>query len=306
MSILKKRILLVSDMHYTTELTYSDLKKIYPDSNTSAAAGRTFGMTQREKVEKIYEDIIRENGRKPLDAVLVLGDLSVDDYDFRNLPINYCMQFKKECLDRLPCDYYVLPGNHDSYPNDEWRNIFGTDREFVCEVGDAVFIMADTFCGYPAKAASGAGLTMMNEEFIMACLEKFRGRKIFICAHHIDARSEGNPTLSPALRDIIKENEDIVFLFRGHTHHSEVIDLGTAFGGKRLVDIGGYGYCGIKMDYGWEFNIYDFKWAWGYQVLEIYDDKILTYHVTTDNTYNAKNGVFEVSESVSDTVEYLI
>ena len=304
MSVLKKRILLVSDIHYTTELVHSELKKLYPDSNTSAAAGKTFGKTQREKVEKVYEDIIRENECAPLDAVLVLGDLSVDDYDFRNLPVNYCMQFKKECLDRLPCGYYVLPGNHDSYPNDEWRKIFDTDREFVCEVGDAVFIMADTFCGNPAKTASGASLTMMNEEFIEACLEKYRGRKIFICAHHIDARADGNPTVSVALRDIIKDNGDIVFLFRGHTHHNEVIDLGAAFGDKKLVDIGGYGYCGIEMDYGWEFNIYDYKWAWGYQMLEIYDDKILTYHVKTDNIYNAKNGFFEVSRAVLGAVEY--
>ena len=275
MSALKKRILLVSDMHYTTELTYSELKKKYPDSNTSAAAGRTFGMTQREKVEKIYEDIIRENERKQLDAVLVLGDLSIDDYDFRNLPINYCMQFRKECLDRLPCNYYVLPGNHDSYPNDDWHRIFGTDREFVCEIGDSVFIMADTFGDCPAKSASGANLTMMNKNFIATCLEKYRGRKIFICAHHIDTHTVGNPTISTDIRDIIKANENIVFLFRGHTHHSEVINLGKAFGDKRLIDIGGYGYSGIEMDYGWEFNIYDDKWAWGYQVLEIYDDKAI-------------------------------
>ena len=61
MSIIKKRILLVSDIHYTTELVYSELKKLYPDSNTSAAAGKTFGKTQREKGEKVeLEEVLKD------------------------------------------------------------------------------------------------------------------------------------------------------------------------------------------------------------------------------------------------------
>ena len=103
---MKKRILLVSDMHYTTDIT--------PDKNTDAsvsvslAAGDAFGFTQSRKIEKILRDITEENAREKLDMVLVLGDLSIDDYSFRNLPENYCKKFKEDCMDKLPCPSYAL------------------------------------------------------------------------------------------------------------------------------------------------------------------------------------------------------
>jgi DNA repair exonuclease SbcCD nuclease subunit len=30
------------------------------------------------------------------------------------------MKFKEECMDRLPCPAYAIPGNHDSYSDSEW------------------------------------------------------------------------------------------------------------------------------------------------------------------------------------------
>lgn len=294
MSELKQRFMLISDMHYTTDLSASELKKTHPESNASAATGTAFGKTQREKIEKVYTDIIRENERCALDALLVLGDLSIDDYDFRRLPINYCEQFKRDCLDRLPCKYHVIPGNHDSYPNEIWRKVFGTDREFAAETGGSVFIMMDTFNSIPAANASGSALTVMNEDFLAECLEKYKGKRIFICAHYV----EPTKNVTESVQNLIKDSKDVVFLFRGHTHVKNVIAMGDVFGGKTLVDIGGYGYCGMKIDNRYEFNIFDEKWAWGYQILEIYDDKIVTYHVTTDNHYHAVNGDFDVQETI--------
>ena len=96
MSKLKQRFLLVSDMHYTVDESAAELELIYPDAKASAATGTAFGKTQGEKVQKIYDDIMEENRRSPLDAVLVLGDLSIDDYDYRNLPWNFCKKFKEE------------------------------------------------------------------------------------------------------------------------------------------------------------------------------------------------------------------
>lgn len=300
MSELKQKFLLVSDMHYTTEETAVELKLIYPEAKTSPAAGNAFGRNQREKVEKIYEDIMEEIRRGAIDAVIVLGDLSIDDYDFRNLPLNYCKKFKEDCLDRLPCPSYALPGNHDSYTNDLWREVFGYNRQYVVQFGDTVFIMADTFADVPGHGAAGSAHTLLDETFLLECLEKYKGKKIFLCAHHFNA----DRTFAESTKQIIKENEDIVCLFRGHVHINDVIELGEAFGGKQLIDIGGYGYSGRKVDNKWEFNIFDFKWAWGYQIIEIYDDKIKTYHIKTGNKYIATNGVFDVTETIEGEVEY--
>lgn len=301
MSTLKKRFLLVSDMHYTVEETFEEYKLVCPEARASVASGNAFGKKQREKVEKIYDDIMEENRRSPLDAVLVLGDLSIDDYDFRNLPMNFCRKFKEECMDRLPCPSYAIPGNHDSYTNDLWREVFGYDRQYAVELGDdCVFLMADTFADVPGHGAAGSAHTLLDEQFLTESLEKYKGKKIFLCAHHFNA----DRTFDERTKQIIKENIDIVCLFRGHVHVNKVIDLGEDFGGKDLIDIGGYGYSGRKVDGKWDFNVYDFAWAWGYQILEIYDDKIRTYHVKTDNHYVGTNGVYDVTETVEGEVEY--
>ena len=302
----KKRFLLVSDMHYTVSEAPEEYNKAHPGSIACAASGNAFGLTQREKVEKIYTDIIAENERGSLDAVLVLGDLSVDDYDFRKLPVNYCEQFKKDCLDRLPCPYYTLAGNHDSHPNQVWKEIFGYEREYAFEIDGCVFIMLDTFKAIPAASASGAPHTPVDYDFLKAMLEKYKGKKIFLCSHYFETRATDNHTFTEDVRELIKDNEDIVFLYRGHTHVNSVTDMGEAYGGKKIIDIGGYGYQGMKIDNRYEFNIFDFKWAWGYQVLEIYDDFIKTYHVKTKMHYEGVNGSFDVDETVSgETIKKL-
>ena len=298
MSTLKQRFLLVSDMHYTVEEDAEQFKRIHPESNASVGSGDAFGRTQREKIEKIYDDIIAENQRSKLDAVFVLGDLSLDDYDLRNLPENYCRKFKNDCLDRLPCPSYALPGNHDSYPSHMWKEVFGYDREYAVEIDGTVFVMLDTFKALPAKGGCGAKHTQIDYDFLKSALDKYKGKKIFLCAHYFDTRGENNKTFTDAVRELIKDNGDIVFMYRGHTHINSVTDMGDAYGGKRVIDIGGYGYEGMVIDGKYNFSMFDFKWAWGYQIIEVYDEFIKTYHIKTDTHYVAGNGNFDVKETV--------
>lgn len=283
-------------MHYTTDLTAAELEKVHPGANGSAANGDAFGKTQGQKTEKIYNDIMEEYRRSPLDAVLILGDLSIDDFDFRHLPENFCKKFKEECMDRLPCPAFAIPGNHDSHPDCVWRDIFGYSREFVIEFGECVFVMLDTFSDLPAKSASGALHTQINDVFLKEALDKYKGKKIFICAHYLCDK-----TFSDTACRLIRECPDVVCMYRGHTHHSAVIDTDESLGNKRIVDIGGYGYQGMKNSDGkWIFSEYDSSWGWGYQILEVYEDCVKTYHTKVENTYYASNGTFAVMESVEN------
>jgi len=296
----KHRVLLVSDMHYTTEETREELKKIDPTMNTSAAAGNAFGYTQREKIEKIYEAVIEENQKAPLDAVLVLGDLSIDDYSFRNLP-NYCQKFKEECMDRFPCPAYAIPGNHDSYPDEMWREVFGYGRQFAVEIDDAVFLMMDVFRSTPADSASGSPLTPLEASYLRQALAQYVGKKIFLCAHYFTER-----IFTEAAREIIFNSPDIVCLFRGHTHKNEVCWLGKEYNNKALIDIGGYAYNGFCIDKKWTFDIFDFAWAWGYQILEWEEDSIHTYHIKPALHYKAGNGEFDVKETISGITDFTV
>lgn len=294
MSTLKQRFLLVSDMHYTTEETGAQLKQTYPEAIASAAAGNAFGKTQRKKIETIYMDILREHHKHPLDAVFVLGDLSIDDAPYRKLPQNFCQKFKEECMDRLPCPSYAIPGNHDSYSDLEWFKVFGYGRQFSVEFGECVFLMADTFAKLPATDASGSDHSLLDADFLRSQLQRYAGKNIFLCAHYLDTAPENNRNFTPGVRKLLASNADVVCMFRGHTHANSVIDIES----KKIIDIGGYGYDGQLVNGKWDFNIFDPQWAWGYQILEIYDDHIRTYHVKPAMDYIATNGEFHIPETL--------
>ena len=286
------RVVLVSDMHYTTQVTKEEMGRTGPQVRVSPAAGDCLGFTQQEKVACVLEDVSKENP----EAVLVLGDLSIDDYSYRNLPKNYCRKFKKECMDKLPCPAYAIPGNHDSYPDDFWREIFGYGRQFSVKIGDAAFILLDTFSDVPAQGASGSAFTGVDIQFLRRELEKYPTEIIFLCAHYFSAKDTQD------LEQILKENERIVCLFQGHTHMNEVIH-NDAFHSRCLIDIGGYGYFGESIDGKWLFDRFDPAWAWGYQVLEWNDTAIRTYHVKPKRTYRGRNGVFPYPGALEDSLD---
>ena len=291
------RFMLVSDMHYSVE--EKDIAEVssLPNVNVSYAAGSAFGYTQKEKIDKITEAAAAENSALSLNALLVLGDLSIDDYDFRNLPLNYCERFKRECMDILPCPSYAIAGNHDSHPNSEWQRIFGYDRQFSVEFGDTAFIMLDTFNNV-AKSASGAAYTPVDMAFLKKKLEDHKGKRIFLCAHHFDLIKDSEDFYST-----VRESKDIVALFRGHTHCPEIIKT-DLLGNKPLIDIGGYAYKGVELPDGrYTFLVFDESIAWGYQIVEMYENRCVIYHHTPAIDYKGENGSFSVEEKISAKIE---
>ena len=201
---MKHRILLVSDMHYTTDLSEKELRLTHPESRASLASGPLFGRTQKEKIDLISAAVAEEHAKAPLDAVLVLGDLSIDDYDYRKLPDNYCRRFRDECMRGFPCPSWALAGNHDSYPDDAWREVFGYGRQFSVRIGDRVFVMLDTFRKVPAHDASGAADPPVDTDFLRAELEKNTER-----ITRLQAR---NGELKQQIQEL--ENLDIVSMVR--------------------------------------------------------------------------------------------
>ena len=292
------RVLLVSDLHYTTEETHDELKRLHPEANASLAAGSAFGYTQHEKVQKVLQAILWEHERSPLDLVLVLGDLSLDDFGFRNLPDNYCRRFLEECMRKCPCPAYALPGNHDSYPERQWREVFGYGRQYALERGGALFVMLDHFRTCPAAGASGSPYTPADTAFLSEVLAAHPGMPVFLCAHHVQEAGE-----SEEFRRIVRENRNIICLFRGHTHRNAVIQLDESYGEKYLIDIGGYAYNGMVINGRYSFGQLDPAWAWGYQMLEPGEGAARLYHRKPAMHYSADNGEFDLPECISGELE---
>ena len=287
------RVILVSDMHYTTEETTEELKALYPDANTSVAAGDAFGYTQREKIQCILDDINAFAERESIDAIMILGDISLDDYSYRNLPENYVQKFKEDFIDQTSYPCYTIPGNHDSYSNEDWKKVIGTDRQFSVKIGDAVFIMLDTFSQDPATGASGSPYVGVDTDFLEQELAKYPTETIFLCSHYYTADSNDYK-----FTKLLKDNDRIVCMFRGHTHQNTLLapeEMDYRF----LVDIGGYGYNGGAAT-GNDFSYFDDAWAWGYQVLEWNDTTAHIYHVKPARHYSGSNGEFDFVGGIED------
>ena len=295
----KTRILLISDIHCTTEQTAKELKEISPIIKGSLANGPILGYTQRERMEFMLKCIEQEHKKSPLDAILIPGDLSIDDYDFRCLPRNYCDGVKKDYLDRFPVPYDVIPGNHDSYPDVLWHKVFDTHRQFSVVVNGVLYLMADTYARTPAWSASGSPYVPLDLVWAKREMEKYPDLPVFLVAHFFNPRAEGEDFSS-----FLAQNSRIRGLIMGHTHRFEVLENREAFGGKPVFDIGGFSYYTQPTNGVWDFNMFHAEWRWGYQLLELDDTTFRSWHVFPAVHYHAHNGEFDMPEEITETKTY--
>lgn len=297
----KTRILLISDIHYTTEQTGRELKAIDPVINGSLANGPILGYTQKQRMDFMLQCIQKEHGKDPLEAILIPGDLSIDDYDWRCLPRNYCDGCKQDYLDRFPVPYHVIPGNHDSYPDVIWKKIFGAPRQFSVVIGGVLFLMADTYCKTPAGSASGSPYTPLDLNWVKAELEKHGEMPVFVVAHYFDPGREG-----AAFSEFLAATPQIRGLFMGHTHRFQAVDPCASYGQKPLFDTGGFSYYTHPTDGVWDFNMFHAEWRWGYQMLEFDDKTFRSWHVFPAMHYHAHNGEFDLPVEITEAKEYPI
>lgn len=288
------RILLISDPHYMSDGTREEYKLLYPDAKPSGAAGDAYGYTQKQKIDFILEDLNAFMEKEPVESVLILGDLGTDDYSFRNLPVNYCLKFKEECMDKLGCDSYALPGNHDSYPNDMWYDIFQYDRQYSVKIGDAAFIMLDTFQGGVAKDGGGSPYTGVDIEWLEQELKKYPTENIFLCTHGLSQKKH-----DPKFTEFLAKNERVVCVFVGHIHKNEVMRL-KELDDRYLINVSGYCFINEIRDGKWVFDRFHEECAWGYGVLEWNETEMHYYHVKNPRIYKGSNGIFDYQGAIED------
>ena len=316
------RVVLVSDMHYTTELSRDEYNDKYsgnlklaglfgkPNNGASVAAGNTFGFTQKAKLDEILKDLNALNSdNKGIDSVLVLGDLTLDDYGYRGLENaggNYLEEFKEYFMDEVAETYgscYALAGNHDSYSNDYWESVFNTDRQHVVEVenSNVIFVMLDTFEAAEASSASGSAYKGIEEDdldFLKGVLsnDEYADKTIFLCAHRYSGTSSTS-TYEKEFNELINSEPRIVCMFDAHTHQNKINDT---LANCPIVNIGGYGYPDKYKDAAGktDYQYYDVAYAWGYQVVEWNDEEVHIYHVKPARTYEASNGTYVIEEDI--------
>lgn len=149
------RVFFVGDVHNTSG----------NDENinlTLRFAGETHGYKNADRMKLFVDGILEEHKKTPIDALFVLGDLANTDKPFQHYYRKYkneisgtesdawngdvlhylkdtfykcdhdaVYDFKTNTLDRIEAagiPYYVVPGNHDAYTEEMWRDLFKEKR----------------------------------------------------------------------------------------------------------------------------------------------------------------------------------
>lgn len=264
------RVLIISDIHY------------YPKNNL-------LGYDMDERMQLVVDQIMKEYNGRGLDAVLILGDLSTDDYNASAAShTEYYRQAYERYLKELPVPVYVLPGNHDSFSNDQWLATFGYSRQFSVAVGDMLFLMLDTF----GNSAGNGEKLPVDLDWVRSEIAKYPGYRVVICSHYFSDADIA------ALQEIAGQNSRVLALFHGHTHQYEVIP-GAAY----VINDGAVAYTAFTDVSGtvWNFGYLDLRSLWGYQILEWSGDAAVTYRVLLTADYRATNMHYTVESDIRQT-----
>lgn len=233
--------------------------------------------TSQERLELLCEALNREYAFGEFDAILALGDYSLDFWVFGvggsylwNPPISRTKQFVENYVPKMPTDFYMIPGNHEQYGHDAWQKICGRPREYVLLYGEYVIAMLDTFGGEldPTEHSDGC-YTGINAQLLSQVLEDYPDRKIILCAHDILIGKE-----SEEARQLICKEKRILCAFAGHTHRENVRLLPDQWRNLPVFYCGNFSDCGGPQK----------KKNWGYRILELANGRFFTEYMRVSST----------------------
>ncbi len=243
------RILISSDMHYT------------PDSHS------WYGVGSNARLQQWVDGIKAEHQKDPIDALVILGDESLDHWAFPpygyylTTGTSYTKLFVDNYVSQLPKDFpiYYVPGNHEQYGNAKWFEITGQNRQGHFTVGDNLFVLSDTYGGNldPTEHHDGVYTGVDMNHLMGAVKANANVSNIWLLAHEYALNAE-----STQFRNFLNSNKRVRGLFMGHTHHAAV--LATNYRGLTIAQTGNFSY---TLD-----NATESAWKqsfWGYRELVI-------------------------------------
>ena len=215
------RVLLSSDIHCTF------LNKWY-------------GLSNEDRMEHWVNSVLAEHERHPIDLIIFPGDLSLDHWggsgSFERWKESTTKEFIEKYASRLPADIpkLYLPGNHEAYNNEQWKEITGNDYYCSYVLGTNLFIGLDAFGD---DSATQGDYKPMNVEFIKSEMEKYPNTNVFLVAHYFDMNKE-----SAEFKKLLGQSKRIVGLFQGHVHRSTLHPQGTVYGNLTIAQTGHFAF----------------------------------------------------------------
>ena len=261
------RILITSDMHYTSISTYS-------------------GVTMGKRLQTWVDGILAEHESDPFDLIIILGDMSLDYWGWngggtyqRDPEKGETQLFVEKYVSQLPQDVpvVVLPGNHELYTNEKWKEITGNNRSESFVLGNNLFIMPDSYAGaidptYEGSGKNDAPYKAVDMDFIRDAMAAHpECDNVFLLSHQFDMNQE-----SAEFKDLLSTEKRIQALFSGHTHGANVITLGSQYRNLLHIKTGNFAECGAQTDE---------NFSWGYRDLLISENGIVSRYIRPECSY---------------------
>ncbi len=240
-----------------------------------------YGVPTEERMERLIKHIKEEYEKDPFEALLFLGDYSLDfwKWDIGGCYVANGRSETKEFMDKYVSRLFDLgipmgfiAGNHEQYGYKKWNEITGYDRKDFLICDDILFILLDAFGEDldPTEHSDGT-FTAADTEYIAMLMENYPDKKVILCSHHFAPERE-----SEEFKKLVREGERILCLFGGHVHLSDIHPLGEEFGGKALLYTGNYSYSGVK-------DAPPTASMWGFRDLIIDGDTLVSRYITPEN-----------------------
>ncbi len=257
------------------------MKKIIIASDIHHRCSDYYAVPADEITENLCADLNAEYEKEPYDALLLLGDYSLDHWawntkgTYLTKGISNAQRFAEIYLPRIAPEgvaVRMIAGNHEQYGEELWHELTGYNRRDHIIIGDILFILSDTFGGDldPTDHSDGTYIGV-NMDDINELMARYPDKKVILCSHWFDIAAE-----SEEFRELLRKEDRILCLFCGHNHKSRVVSTGEENGDKPILYTGNYSYSG-------EAN--PMRCLPGYRVLTITDEGIESKYVVPPHTY---------------------
>lgn len=292
-------VLITSDVHY--------------------CATEWYGVGRNERLQLWVDAINEEHAANPFDVIIVAGDTSLDYYyaegSYTSTKLSMTKKFMKDYVSQLPKDVpvFVMPGNHEAYTNEKWKEITGQDRQQSYAIKGNLFIMLDNFgseVGDKYDQKKGAPCTPTDVNYIKEQIAANPDcSKVWLIAHYFDTAKE-----SDEFKELLKTEKKIKGLFEGHQHKNIVVDLGADFGGHKIAHTGNFSYsCStaypVKNDDGTENlakTVENLKNSmWGFRELNITNEAAISNYIICKSDIAVYKGeAIKVDRKITDRVKF--
>ena len=218
-----------------------------------------YGMTSDDRMAKMIDDMNAYHDEYGYSAILFLGDYSLDFWEtgifgsWRHQELSNTKNFLEKYAADLDCEnWYIIPGNHEQYGYELWKDITGFDRQYYIKLGGYLVFMLDNFAGDLDPTTDNHGVYSYTDiDFIHEVMDENPEMPVILCAHYFDVSAEA--ARGTGFRDLVRDDR-VMALFCGHDHVRTVQKLGPDYGDKIIFHCGQYSYT--------KSSVTDCPWGW--------------------------------------------